>query len=547
MIEAKIISSIEKIMPHTNPSIEESNVSMLKNERYNFQLAFRYVGDSRMLMCNTIQVTGALAPFINLRDVRLVPVTVLPAKMDDYYISDKVGVFPDVLKPFNKLGIVLPKGIWRAVWVTVESVDDLPIGVHQTTFTLLSEQQEPLAVLTHSLEVIDAKPNDYGLRTTNWIHYDSIEKSHGVKLFSRAFYKLFKEYLRVYTEGGFNMLMVPLFTPPLDTKIGWERRTAQLVHIEKTANGYQFDFSDLKRFIRFALKNGIKYIEFSPLFTQWGGKACPKIMATVNGAEVRIFGWETPSGSEEYTRFLAEFLPALGKVIDELRIRDKCYMHLTDEPSLENIDVYANCRAMVKEYLQGVPVMDALGNPEFKERGLVDVPVSGITYFDTFAGLDVSQLFVYNCCTAFDHYYSNRFINMPSQRTRILGMQLYQTGVRGYLHWGFNFYNSAYSVEEISPYADTDAYGTFPSGDAFIVYPEKDGLNGSIRYENVKEGFQDYQALKLLEEYVGRERVLAMLEREGIKGYTQYPRDGVWHVRFRKQINELIKEYSKEL
>ena len=189
--------------------------------------------------------------------------------------------------------------------------------------------------------------------------------------------------------------------------------------------------------------------------------------------------------------------------------------------------------------------MDALGDPEFKERGLVDVPVTGIKFYDKFEGQDTSKLFVYNCCTAFDHYYSNRFITMPSQRTRILGFQLYQTGVQGYLHWGYNFYHSAYSVEKIDPYADTDAHGTFPSGDAFIVYPAKDGVNGSVRYEIVKEGFQDYDALKLLESYISREKVLDLLREQGLKGYTQYPRNKVWHIQFREKINEMIKVYSR--
>ncbi|MBR2023051.1 MAG: DUF4091 domain-containing protein [Clostridia bacterium] len=543
MVESKIVASVEKIMPHICPSIEEREGSMLKYERYNFQLAFCYQGESRMLMSNKVQVSGTLAPYLELRVVGLVPVTVLPPKMDDYYLSDTVGVFPDLLKPFDKADLVLPCKQWRGVWVTVYAPEGLPVGTHETTFTLISEKGETLAVLKHNLEIIDAPLVDGGLRLTNWVHYDCIAHTHGVRLFSRAFYKIFKEYLRVYTQGGYNMLMTPLFTPPLDTKIGGERLTAQLVRVKKTGEQYTFDFQDLKRFIRFALKNGIKYIEFSPLFTQWGGVACPKIIATVDGEERRIFGWETPSASKEYMRFLDAFLPQLGLVIDELGIRESCYMHLTDEPGIDNIDAYEQCRNMVKRYIGNIPIMDALGNPEFKERGLVDVPVSGITYFDKFAGCDTSKMFVYNCCTAFNNYYSNRFINMPAQRTRVLGVQLYQTGVRGYLHWGFNFYNSAYSVEQISPYSDTDSHGTFPSGDAFIVYPAPNGVYGSLRYEICKEGFQDCNALKLLENYIGKDRVHDMLEKEGVCGYTKYPRDGRWLINFRAKINQMIKEY----
>ncbi len=546
MIESKLVSSIEKVMPHTEPKILENGKSMLSNERYNFQLAFRYRGgEGRMLMYNKIKVEGALAPYITVRNVCLMPVTMLPPEMDDYYITHEVGVFPDLLKPFDKAGLVLPIGQWRSVWVTVYKPDGIAAGVYETKFFLVDENDKTIASLTHELEVIDVKTQDYGLRLTNWIHYDCISQWHNVKLFSQKFYEIFDKYLKVYVEGGYNMLMVPLFTPPLDTKVGTERQTAQLVRVTKNGNSYAFDFRDLKKFIRFILKRGIKYVEFSPLFTQWGGAACPKIMATVDGADKCIFGWDTPSNDEEYTKFLRTFLPELGRVVDQLKIRDCCYLHLTDEPSLEHIDAYENCRNMVKKYIGSIPVMDALGAPEFKKRGLVDVPVTGITSYDKFEDCDSSNMFVYNCCTAFKNYLSNRFLTMPSQRTRVLGLQLYQTGVQGYLHWGYNFYHSAYSAEKINPYEETDSHATFPSGDAFIVYPSEEGGNVSLRYEVVKEGFQDYNALKLLEESIGRERVLALLEENGVKGYTQYPRDGAWHVRFRQMLNDLIKKHAR--
>lgn len=151
------------------------------------------------------------------------------------------------------------------------------------------------------------------LKITNWMHYDGIEAKHGVKLFDDGFYGVFEGYLREYVRAGNNMLLTPLFTPPLDTEIGGERRTAQLIGVTVAADGgYEFDFDELKRFGEFAFAHGIKYLEFSHLFTQWGGKCCPKIMAkTESGEEKKIFGWETASDSKEYLAFLDAFLPQL--------------------------------------------------------------------------------------------------------------------------------------------------------------------------------------------------------------------------------------------
>ena len=131
---------------------------------------------------------------------------------------------------------------------------------------------------------------------------------------------------------------------------------------------------------------------------------------------------------------------------------------------------------------------------------------------------------------------------MPSQRTRVLGLQLYETNVKGFLHWGFNFYNSGLSYAEINPYAVTNAGGAFPPGDGFIVYAGKNGVNGSIRLEAINDGFQDYRALRLLESLIGREKTMAFLNEKGFEGYQTYPRCGVAYKQCREEINAMIKK-----
>jgi hypothetical protein len=131
---------------------------------------------------------------------------------------------------------------------------------------------------------------------------------------------------------------------------------------------------------------------------------------------------------------------------------------------------------------------------------------------------------------------------MPGLRTRILGMQLYQTGANGFLHWGFNFYNSVLSFERINPYTVTDSCGFFPSGDAFIVYPTDKGVYYSIRAELLKESMQDYNALKTLESLAGKEFVMGILNKAGVQGYNVYPRKDKEFLKLRKEIYTQIKK-----
>ena len=76
---------------------------------------------------------------------------------------------------------------------------------------------------------------------------------------------------------------------------------------------YEFGFTNLRKWVRMALECGVEYFEFSHLFSQWGAKAAPKIMADKDGIRQRIFGWETDASGREYREFLHQFLPALKR------------------------------------------------------------------------------------------------------------------------------------------------------------------------------------------------------------------------------------------
>ncbi len=41
-----------------------------------------------------------------------------------------------------------------------------------------------------------------------------------------------------------------------------------------------------------------------------------------------------------------------------------------------------------------------------------------------------------------------QIFSIPSQRNRVLGYQLYKYNVKGFLHWGYNFWNTQYSKKK---------------------------------------------------------------------------------------------------
>ena len=83
--------------------------------------------------------------------------------------------------------------------------------------------------------------------------------------------------------------------------------------------------------------------------------------------------------------------------------------------------------------------------------------------------------------------------------------------IDGFLHWGHNFYYSFLSKKRIDPWHTTDAVHTFPSGDAFSVYPYENGSIESLRAVVFYQGLQDRMLLKALEAKLGEETVRAMV------------------------------------
>ena len=264
-------------------------------------------------------------------------------------------------------------------------------------------------------------------------------------------------------------------------------------------------------------------------------------MAVKDGTYQQIFGWDTDSAGEEYRDFLHQFLTALKEELKELGIEGRTYFHISDEPEKEHMENFRNAWEGVAKDLEGFQVMDALSDYDFYKEGLVRQPVCAVNHIKPFLEERPEKLWGYYC-TAQCVDVTNRFIVLPGCRTRILGVQLYKYRLDGFLHWGYNFYNSEHSLYPIDPYRCTDAGGAFPSGDPFLVYPGKDGRpEGSVRQMLMDEAMSDYCAFLALEKLAGREKVLELIDEETVT-FDEYPQDEDYLLGLRKKVNQAIKD-----
>lgn len=525
---------------------EYNRASMLLGERFSYQIA--YVTDGFPLgIDNTwcrARVEGPAKDWVEIQRVENVPVR-MPITVgceDESFLRKEPGLFPDLLKPITDETEIPASKRLQSLWVDVYVPEDAEGGEYPIKITLYDNDHGDMGSCEFVAEVIPACLPDQKLAVTQWFHPDCLAVYYGVEMWSEEHWAIIAQHMDVYTHNGLNMILTPVFTPALDTVPGGERPTCQLVDVYRKDGKWSFGFERLERWVNLCLDLGIEYFEISHLFTQWGAKHAPKVMAhTENGYE-KVFGWETDACGEEYPAFLKELIPQLIAKLEELQVADNTVFHISDEPGSDMLESYNSAKNTVKECLNGQIIMDALSDYSFYEQGVVEHPAVSTDHIDAYIDAGVKDLWAYYCCCQVNGV-SNRMVAMSTARNRIIGQQFFKYDIAGFLQWGFNFYFSQGSREFVDPYLCNDGGFWVPAGDAFSVYPAHGGgALETIHLLGFTAALNDLRAFNLCAELYGKEAVMAVIEEKGEVTFKDYPRDDDQILSVREKINRMIAE-----
>ncbi len=538
----KQVSSLEKIRPcgiGTVDGLKETLV--LGGQSFSYQIALQTPERVEL----SAQVESPVAPWVKLYAVvNTVMDVACYSSADDDYITKEPGIMPDMLLPMEgKDALMHLTNQAGAIWVQVQVPENTPAGRYPVTVKLhavtLKEQMDIASTMV--VEVLGQNLPAQQTRFTQWFYVDCIADVHKVAIYSEAHWELIEKYIALAKSLGLTMLLTPVITPPLDTAVGTQRPNVQLVKMKKQGDRYVFDFTLLQRWVDICHKYGIEEFEMSHLFSQWGLSATPNIWITEDGEEKLMFGWHVPAKSDEYRDFLGQFLPALIAWLKNAGIKEHTWFHISDEPHAEHIENYRYAKELIVPLIDGCTTIDALSDYDFYANGLVEIPVTKNDRIEPFLAHKLPRQWVYYCCSQ-NQLVGNRYLAQPSYRNRILGLQIYKFGCEGFLHWGFNFYNSRRSLKNINPYMYTGGDQGFPSGDPFSVYPVEGGVVPSLRAVIFQEALQDIEVCRLLESYIGKEAVVDMIDEAAGEPLTFscYPRNS-------RYIPDLIRKMLQKI
>ena len=542
-MEIRVLTSLDKVFYDEAPEAAEPRFAGFRNEKIEFQAAFRAEEGWEKV---ELLIESPLKSWLTVRQVKQVPVQYpIPADAKEDCLRTEPGLYPDLLSEIRPHALhASPR--WSCLWFRLTPNGEAAPGVYPIRVALRDEDGHIWPAPEISVEILPGLLPPQKLIHTKWFHCDGLCQYYGVEPFSEAHWRIVENFIRAAVDGGINMILMPVHTPPLDTRPGGRRLTTQLVEITVEKGEYRFGMDRVRRWIGLCKACGVEYYEIAHLFTQWGAAHAPCVMATVDGEARPIFGWDTDAAGEEYGRFLKAYIPALRRCFREEGIEDRTYWHISDEPSMDSLPHYAAARKQVEGLLAGCPVMDALSDFDFYRRGLVALPIPAIDRIEPFLQAGVKGLWTYYCCGQ-THKVSNMFIALPSWRNRILGVQLFKFEIAGFLQWGFNFYNTHLSDAPVNPYLTTDAEGWVPAGDPFQVYPGADGRpEESIRMAVTAQALQDLRAMEWLASLAGRDFVVQLIN-QGLDSpltFADYPRNKEYLLRLRRRVNEEILRYT---
>ncbi len=531
--EIKILSSLRKIYDRDKmPTDGYKGFSMLKNEKKSFQLAIEAAEDCEVEL--TYEGT--------VKNIRIYTVEHIKSDFpmwkkgaDDYYRFSESGYYPDLLLPFD--GKVNAKKGITVLWFEVDAAQN-DAGKHRIDFNI-GEKEASIEI-----EIINAELDFKDFVYTCWFHTDCLMSYYKFDAFSDEYWRVTENFLKTAREYGMNCVLTPIFTPPLDTQKGKERPTVQLIDITVKGGVYSFNFDKLTQWIEMAHRCGIEYFEFAHFYTQWGARHAPKIMATVDGTYKKIFGWETRANSRKYKYFLTALSVELKKYLEERNLRNKVFIHVSDEPNKAMLRSYKKASIHIHSLFEGYKIVDALSDYSFYEKKIVSNPIPATDHIDKFIG-KADNLWTYYCSAQKNHNVANRFFCNESIRTRVIGYQMFKFDIKGFLQWGYNFYYKRLSKGLVNPYEVTDAGKEFPSGDSFIVYPAEDGTaHHSLRLKVFYDALQDIAALNTLEKLTDKKTCLSIIEEKGKHNITfrEYPHSDEWLLATRETVNAAINE-----
>ncbi len=415
--------------------------------------------------------------------------------------------FPDWLSDARKCTIA--KGSRKAVYFTIRIPRAAEPGQYRASVTVTAGPTSAALPLTLTVYPLTL-PDQRHLMVTEWFSTRQFKRWHGVEAAdSEQYYKMLRVYAENMAEHRQNVFQASL----------------DLVRNTETADGkLHCDFSQFDRWAQVFWDTGrMDRLEtgFVARHGQGGWSSREILLRDFDLKDVSTGKSKRIAGRE----FLPRFLPLVVEHLREKQWLEKTVFHICDEPADHNVLAWREAAEFVHRCAPALRRLDAIETPHC--LNCLEIWCPKLDHLATWhsayeeARRQGNELWFYTVGIFQGGPLPNKTVDVALIESRLLHWLNYRYGLKGYLHWGFNAWTD-------DPVNDPGKH----RGDGWHVYPKKDGLLDSLRWEQMRNGIQDYECLWLLEDKISRiratlsPRAAALIEpsRRGVEIATQVVR-----------------------
>lgn len=441
--------------------------------------------------------------------------------------------YPDPIITKSSYDVV--RDVTQPIWVTIAIPHDTKPGEYKGTFKIKGQ----IADTPFSLEkeiginVYPVQLETPSLWVTNWhtTAPDMMRKFNSgkdVELYSDLYWSMIEELAKKMKDCYQNVVLIS----PLE----------HIIFIEKEGL-YSFDYTHFDKMVGIFDQAGVlKMMEGGHIATRmglWDSQFGALVPEMEDGKKILN---KYLISSEKAQNFYKQFMPALMQHLREKKWGDLYAQHIADEPTSNNMKSYIEIARFVKQQCPDIKIIEACHTHDLED--ILDIWVPQLNFYKE--GYDFycdrqkqgDEVWFYTCLAPQGNF-TNRFIELPTIKTRLIHWLNFRYGATGYLHWGLNYWYSDDPFVETTQ-MNRESGNTLPGGDGWMVYPENGKLYGSIRLEAMRDGIADYTLLKMLERK--KPELAKELCRLNVYDWSLYDTESDHFRSIRRQI---LKELSK--
>lgn len=419
------------------------------------------------------------------------------------------GDYPDPLPPLHT-PLALPAGRNQPLWLTFHVPPGTAPGTYRGELELKTapgSHRVPLEIEVHPFTL----PEVTHLRSAFGLSARYINTYHRLKDPAQK-REVYEKYLANFAEHRISPYSFFEYSP---IRV---RFTGDGADKKAEVNFTAFDAAaeqwlDRRHFNTFRL----------PLRGMGGGTFHSRHLGTLEGHE---------EGSAEHTRLFRDYLGQVERHLRERGWLDRAYTYWFDEPDAKDYDFVVAGQRRIKAAAPGLRRMLT----EHPEAALLDD-------VDIWCGLTPEwtpekvrarraagqEVWWYVCCSPKEPFVTE-FIDHPGIELRLWPWQSWQYDVQGILVWETLYWTSDAAFpppQRQDPWSDPMSYvsgydqgpghiGYWGNGDGRFLYPPRPGAAAStgpdtggpvnsLRWENLRDGMEDYEYFWMLREAVARE------------------------------------------